>query len=55
MMPEYCWDIIRGGQAKSTNRKFENYWAHSAIAIANPQVSTKYCTTLYLNSPKNRF
>ncbi len=50
---------------KSANHKFGNSWALSAIAnlqflrcaspqIENPQISTKYCTTLSQNSPKSR-
>ncbi len=54
--------MSRGGQA---NRKSVNSWDHSAIAnpgifMINPQISklqisTKYSTTLSLNSPKISF
>jgi hypothetical protein len=48
MVPEYCSDIIRSGQAKSANRKFlgsfrycksANYFLrYSSPQIANPQI-----------------
>jgi hypothetical protein len=58
----------RGGQSnvflKSANRKSVNSWAESAIGnpqtllinlqIANPYISTKYCTALSQNCLKSR-